>query len=406
MNLETLVERACLESGYNDTDDVAAAEKFARHWDEHIWNYALWKDALVVCDVAIAPATNDDHAEGIVFLPEVIDRVVAVRSTNNQIVVRGQEHYYRMDFDSFAATGTPIEFNILPPAWFTWRWSDAVNYLTVSGAAGDTTSAIKIVWLDGAGKRTVTQTTVGAAAQLEPASADSVTVLAVFKVTTSASVNLQGYVLGSDLVTGSYSGLFSTYALTGLTPGLTYYYTPGNEQSAGQGSLISPGNVASPISAGYFTATTGTVTFAAPALDPAYAGVAVTGTIQLATLTISGTLTAIETHSPAYQRLRLLPIPTADFTLKVLGKAKYEPLDFDQQEPSLRNCTNALLAFIRGSLKRRGGENGAAQLEFQEANALLKQVEQIEALQAANNSRFMPEDGYGPEFGIGPYRHL
>lgn len=405
MNLETLVDRACLESGYNDTDDVAAAQKFARHWDEHIWNSALWKDSLVVCDVAVTPSTNDDHAEGIVFLPEVIDRVVAVRSTTNQILVRGQEHYYRMDYDSFAATGTPIEFNILPPAWFTWRWSELVNYLTVSGAAGDSSDAIKIVWLDGAGKRTVTQTTVGALAQLEPASEDSVTVLAVYKEVTTAAVNVSARVLGTDIVTCVFSGFpFASASQTGLTIGQMYYYTPGNEAMMGTGGLIGPGVIAGAISAGFFVATTTSVNFAAPASGD-YSGVAVTGTIQPAPDTVFGTLSTTDTRSPSYTRLRLLPIPTAALTLKVLGKAKYEPLDFDQQEPSLRNCTNSLLAFIRGSLKRRGGENAAAQIEFQEANALLKQVEQIEALQAANNSRFTPEDGYGPEFGIGPYRH-
>jgi hypothetical protein len=391
MNLETLVERACLESGYNDTDDVAAAEKFARHWDEHIWNYALWKDALVVCDVAVTPATNDDHAEGVVFLPEVIDRVVAARSTTQQIVVRGQEHYYRMDFDSFAATGTPIEFNILPPAWFTWRWSDAVSYMTVSGAGGDAAAAIKIVWLDGAGKRTVTQTTVGAAAQLEPASEDSVTVLAVYKVATTAAVTVveqTAYIAANGTIYDSFV-LFS-----GLTIGKDYILIPGGSES-GQNAIIN--GVTTLMTTGVpipFTAEQDSITV--------YGFYDQTVSASLSTDPVTYTLSTTDTRSPSYQRLRLLPIPTAAFTLKVLGKAKYEPLDFDQQEPALRNCTNALLAFIRGSLKRRGGENAAAQMEFQEANALLKQVEQIEALQAANNSRFMPEDGYAPEHGIGP----
>jgi len=314
MNLETLVERACLESGYNDTDDIAAAEKFARHWDEHIWNHALWKDSLVTCDVAVTPDTNDDHAEGILFLPEVIDRVVAVRLASNQVVVRGQEHYYRMDFDSFAATGTPLEFVILPPAWFTWRASPSENYLSISGAVADAAIQVKIVWMDGIGRRTTTTTTVGVGSQLEPESDDSVTLLRMAKPVTTAAIGFN---------------------------------------AEGDGTVLY-------------------------------------------------SLSAADTTSPSYQRIRLLPMPTVDMTVKVLGKAKYEPLDFDQQEPALRNCTNALLAFIRGSLKRRGGENVAAQLEFQEGNALLKQVEQIEALQAANNSRFTPEDGFGPEHGIGP----
>jgi hypothetical protein len=323
MNLETLVDRACLESGYNDTDDVAAAQKFARHWDEHIWNSALWKDSLVVCDVAVTPSTNDDHADGIVFLPEVIDRVVAVRTSNNQIVIRGQEHYYRMDFDSFAATGTPIEFNILPPAWVTLYMLSTITNPT-------------------AGQRCVIRTI--------DASDGTETLRIRFQI-----------------------GTQPIKTLAGTVPTLyNYIYANSESQTVTVFGLQKP-------------TTTNPIRINGENVDDLYAELA-----------------AADTCSPRYQRLRLLPIPTADFTLKVLGKAKYEPLDFDQQEPALRNCTNALLAFIRGSLKRRGGENAAAQMEFQEANALLKQVEQIEALQAANNSRFMPEDGYAPEHGIGP----
>lgn len=307
MNLETLVERACLEAGYNDADDVTAAEKFARHWDEHIWNSALWKAALVACDVAVTPASNDDHAEGIVYLPEVIDRVVAVRSTSNQIVVRGQEHYYRMDWDAFGAAGTPLEFVILPPAWFSCE--SAVYFQ--SSAAADATTVIKYTYTDKAtGQKFSRSSTMNAA----DTDSYSPVMLQVFKPAT-----------------------------TGI---LTAYRVDNDAQVA--------------------------------------------------------FLSATETSSPSYQRIRLIPKPTADLTVTVLGKAKYEPLEFDQQEPALRNCTNALLAFMRGSLKRRGGEIGAAQLEFAEANALVKQVEQIEALQAANNQRFIPEEGYGPTGGLGP----
>lgn len=308
MNLETLVERACLESGYNDTDDQAAAAKFARHWDEHIWNAALWKDALVVCDVAVTPGSNDDHAEGVVFLPEVIDRVVAVRTAANQILVQGQEHHYRIDYDSFTAEGAPVEFHILSPGWL----ASSVPVTLVPSSTSDNDITVRLVTLNlVTGQRSTTSGTLGNSIGIDPS--NRTLIERFFKPETTSSVT---------------------------------------------------------------------------AKDDA--------------LIVLGTVGQSETASPLYQRLRLLPIPTADLTLKVLGKAKYEPLEFDQQEPALRNTTNALLAYMRGSLKRRGGENGAAQLEFAEANALLEQVKQIEALQAANNQRFLPEAGYGPDHGLGP----
>lgn len=315
MNLTTLVERAGLESGYNDTDDIAAGKKFARHWDEHIHNYALWKDALVVVEVAVDPTTNEDHAEGTVYLPDIVDRVVAVRSTERAILIQGQEHYYRMDYDTFTQSGEPIEFMILPPAWFKWRVpsDNSSSWIGISGAVGDAEEAIRIIWLDGAGKRTVVTSTVGGAITMEPDDRVSVTVLAAYKPATDADVVV--FLEGAGELTR---------------------------------------------------------------------------------------LAAAATASPSYARIQLIPKPTAPVTLRVLAKAKYLDLDFDQQEPALRNLNLALLAFIRGSLKRRGGEGAAAATEFGEGNALLKQASQIEALQAANNQRFTPEEGYGPEYGIGP----
>jgi len=325
MNLETLVERACLEAGYNDADDVTAAEKFARHWDEHIWNSALWKAALVACDVAVTPASNDDHAEGIVYLPEVIDRVVAVRSTSNQIVVRGQEHYYRMDWDAFGAAGTPLEFVILPPGWMTFRTpgfiipTNKLNGEDFSRNQADDGVVVRAIWRDAEGIRRTTETPLF--------QSDG----------TEWDVN---------------------YAQSGI-------------------HVFEIERLYKPVTAGPVT-------------------------IMDDNAEVLAQLTASQTAAPLNQRIRLIPKPPADLTVTVLGKAKYEPLEFDQQEPALRNCTNALLAFMRGSLKRRGGEIGAAQLEFAEANALVKQVEQIEALQAANNQRFIPEEGYGPTGGLGP----
>ena len=401
MNLETLVERACLESGYNDTDDVAAAEKFARHWDEHIWNYALWKDSLVTCDVSVPPDTNEDHAKGILFLPEVIDRVVAVRLASNQVVVRGQESYYRMDYDAFAATGTPCEFVILPPAWFTAHL-EAGGYVSFAGVAADAAATMRIIWENGSGRRTTSNTTIGSGLNLTAPSDDWITVLAAYKPASNSDVDFSKtsaeatddpntlIVSGTNYsdVNGTYVSTDGGLSYTNATSSATITYVPETPlwrldigEWAYQKSGTSPIGLWSPAN------------YSDPSPTVAY---------DTATTVAVATFAAADTKAPSYSRIRLLPIPTTDMTVKVLGKAKYEPLDFDQQEPALRNCTNALLAFIRGSLKRRGGENAAAQMEFSEATALLKQVEQIEALQAANNSRFTPEDGFGPEHGIGP----
>lgn len=415
MNLETLVERACLESGYNDTDDAAAAEKFARHWDEHIWNVALWKAALVAVDIAVAPETNGDHAEGIIFLPEIIDRVVAVRNANNQILIAGQEHHYRMDYDAFAASGAPVEFHILAPAWFTWRGYQGLEL----AAASDASLRACVIWKDynGQGRKTLLQS--GEQILSQTTSADK-TAMVVSGAGISAANGL--LVRASDTYNGkpiylSGTGEYTGGVLSGTGAQIHYDATYGWQA----GALVS-GNFGDYYGSNSHVATPDLVTLWLDQGDPTLPTVTAQYSTRIEVLKMfkpastasvalnpvvtgdaaGGTLEATDTASPNYQRIRLLPMPTTAFTLKVLGKAKYEPLEFDQQEPALINCTNALLAFMRGSLKRRGGEIGAAQLEFQEANALLQQVIQIEALQAANNQRFLPDAGFGPEHGLGP----
>ena len=402
MNLTTLVERACLEAGYNDADDLTAGKKFARHWDEHIHNSALWKDALTTNTVAIDPTNNLDHAEGIVYLPEIVDRIVAARTDVNTLRIVNEEDYYRLDFDALAATGTPSEFAIRPPAWFKWRPTAGITGIIPTGAAGDTTQPLRLIYQDGAGYRRTADTTVGAAATITPPDGVSLTFLAAFKATTTAAVTLignNGSAVGPNLVTGTYNGANKISFL--VTLGATYEYIAGNETSAAyfSGTVITPGTFVAtdPLAIGSTTLVVLTKT--------AGAGIAGTAVFRIAAVTATtfGTLAATDTKSPSYTRMRLLPIPNKTFTLSVLAKTKYQDLDFDQQEPALRNLNNCLMAFIRASMKRRGGENGAAMAEFAEANALLTKTQQIEALQAANNQRFLPEVGMGPEWGIGPH---
>jgi hypothetical protein len=124
------------------------------------------------------------------------------------------------------------------------------------------------------------------------------------------------------------------------------------------------------------------------------------------TATIAGVnyaLAAADTRSPSYQQIRVFGMPTQATTLRILGKRPYQALDYGTEEPFLRNSENCLIAFTRGDLLRRGGENANAQLAFQEAAAMLQELKDVEAVQAANNQRIMPDSGYGPEWGFGPY---
>jgi hypothetical protein len=115
-----------------------------------------------------------------------------------------------------------------------------------------------------------------------------------------------------------------------------------------------------------------------------------------------GTLEATETRSKIHQRVRVFGIPQTSIPIKVLGKAVYEPLNFDQQEPKITGSHLALMALVKYDLRVRGDQIGAAQNDLQEYTALLDTLKKEEMQQEAYNTRIIPSYGMGPEYGIGP----
>lgn len=440
VTLLELIANVCTATGYLEDDDKAACRTFLTQRDRLIYDSALWKDSLVMCPVAVDPVNNADHAEGLVLLPEAIGRPVAVRTAENAVRVNGLETYFRYDADKFAETGTPFEFSIMPPAWFTVRpVADPFTHTNVvvpayAFSVVDNIPGAPVGIFDVLGS--TVNLTVGKVYQLKAAS------------------TMSGYIIKSD------DGNFELEKLVRTTAGQTVYFTATSDQvmflgpddghlsgdfhevglyafdgnldkielttrfkSSGAGSTLKlEGDVDAIVrvlwrdSKGEKYNTTGKLPLTlVPNDDAGFFEIdAVFKSSTNAPLTITlidgtgvtclqATLAAAATRSPTYQRLRLFGIPSTAVVLKVLGKAKYDPLDFDTQEQTIRNSENCLLAFGRGDLLRRGGENGAAQLAFQEAAALLQQLKDVEAVQAANNQRIIPDSGYGPEWGIGPY---
>ena len=88
--------------------------------------------------------------------------------------------------------------------------------------------------------------------------------------------------------------------------------------------------------------------------------------------------------------------------MKVLGKKKFEPLTFDQEEPAIKNLDNCLLALALGDLWARRRQMGKAAMFYQEGAALLKELALLETVQAAHNTQFLPDGGAGDAlFGPG-----
>lgn len=405
MNLSQMVEQICQDTGYLDTDDRAFARTALRQRDDLLWRMGLWKDALVQVNLTVDPTTNADHAEGVIYLPEVIERVVAVRTADQAINVSGLETFYRVPYDKFSQTGLPYDFAKLNPGWFTWRGYLGLKLVTV---AGDNTQRMRVKWRDDLGRQytqsltndqLISSTALSTAPKMDTivlvsgAGTAAANGVYVGSGTTFTQVEDARYRITSD---GS-GGLILVLNPTPETAEILYTHEDSTDVESGAwvaelGTAPVPTVIYAPESRIEVESLFKQVTVGDVALNPQTVGDAAGATVALA-----------DTASPRYQRIRLLPIPQASTALKVLGKAKYVPLDFDQQEPQVTGSHLALMAFAKHALRKRGGEHGAAQDDLQEAMGLLEVLKREEMQQEANNQRIIPSHGYGDAF-FGPGR--
>jgi len=117
---------------------------------------------------------------------------------------------------------------------------------------------------------------------------------------------------------------------------------------------------------------------------------------DIAALTAFRAILAAETRLEKYQRIQLLPVPTAAVTLRLLVKQKYEELASDYQEPRLRQAENVLIALAMGDMFVRSGQIGASEKFYAEGLALLQQMANVEFHQQAQRMRLVPAAEYDP----------
>lgn len=416
MNLAEMAAQICADTGYLDTDDVTFAKQALRQRDDLLWRMGLWKDSLVQVNLTVDPENNEDHAEGVIYLPAGVERVIGVRTADHALNVSGLETFFRAGFDAFGQTGEPWEFAKLRPGWFTWRGFQGLQLAT---AAGDSTQTMRVKWRDDAGTEHTDALQDGGQLTSTPTSTDKSGML----VSAAGVVTLNGLLIAAD---ETYNGkpiyLSGTAAISGgtLSGSGGQIHWDGSMWQAGvlisgafgdyygsNDAVATPDLVTTWIDQGDPTLPTVTAqyrlnievyalykptTSAAVSLNPILSGDAA-----------GGTLPAADTASPVYQRIRLLPKPTAETAIKILAKAAYVPLDFDQAEPQITGSHLALMAFAKHSLRKRGGEHGAAAEDLNEAMGLLETLKKEEMQQEAHNQRIIPAYGYGDQF-FGPGR--
>ncbi len=396
MNRSDLVSYITTKSGLVEPEDITACQLFLNKRYELIFNSYLWKDTLGAVDITVDPY-NPDNAEGIVLLPEVIDRVVGVRTTRNAVRITALEDFYNIDFDQFQQQGVPYQFSILSPVWFVWR-----GYLGLQiSSESDANTQFKVTWRDNLGKRYVQNLANGSLlSSTAPANAPNDTGVILVSGAGDAAVN--GVYVGSGTtytkvadaryritINNDGTGLWILF-VGQILYGLANTLNPVSNKWTWQffdGDAPAPITTYAPQSRIEIESMFKPVTNGDVSLNPQIAGDASGGTLGLS-----------ETASPQYIRLRLISIPTIKTTLTVLGKKKFVPLDFDQEVPAIRNCDNCLIAFTMADMLIRGRQYSKAQAQEQEGGILLQELAKLEAIQAANYQRFIPFSGFADPF--------
>lgn len=99
-------------------------------------------------------------------------------------------------------------------------------------------------------------------------------------------------------------------------------------------------------------------------------------------------------------RLRLIPTPTMAGELMVIGKRNCPALEADTDEPDLPGAAESLCSFVEGDLWRSiFRQFSKGQACYDEANALLLRMRDLETNQSTNAWRIVPSVGSGYDSG-------
>lgn len=151
MTLTELAAQATELARKTDGDSVTFAKASLRRRLQTLWNQCLWKSSLRVVTVAVTPETDALHAEGILLMPHVIERVCGVRSGDWPLVPAPMEAWSRTALDEFTITGTPQSYTILKPVVWAWASSTGGKPFVETASADDVIPFLNARYLDSSG---------------------------------------------------------------------------------------------------------------------------------------------------------------------------------------------------------------------------------------------------------------
>ncbi len=388
MTLLELANQVSTVTGFVEDDDLSAAKSFLTAKHRLMWNHQLWKDSLVEYNVTLSPDgyTPDSvwlPTAGVLLLPDTIQKVLAVRSSDYHMNVQRQEYYYRIDFNAFASQGAPYEFVVLPPA--VWQMDDNVDLKVVLGNADDvgTVITLDILKVDGVSYYRYPLTTYGTETYgaIPPGRTNQIG--SIIKSATSGVVTIQclNYPISVLSNTTLSAQTFVTVDEDGITA--SYVVAAGQTQQVdARFNSITVGIFEYEVS----PALSGTFTFNGSSIQRAETVYSIVEML------------ATDLVAPKRQRIRFVRIPSDETTVRVLGKRNPPSFSNNSDEPAITGCEDYLIAFASAQMWERARQFGKKQLLMQEADALLGDLIKQETVQQAHHISITPETGMGGDY--------
>lgn len=396
MTLSDLTTQVSTVTGFVEDDDISAIKNFLTAKHRLMWNHQLWKDSLVEYNVTLSP---DDYTPdkvwlptaGVLLLPPTIQKVLAVRSSDYHMNVQRQEYYYRIDYNAFAAQGSPYEFVVLPPC--VWQMDGLGELLAVLSNAEDISQVITTDMLKGDGVsylryllttsalETYFNLDVAAyAAKIPPCFTNQIG--AIIKPTGNGAFTMKVVDYPTTVLTNNdvASATFSTVNTDGNT---VDYVVAAGESETVQGRMTSVW-----IGLSSITQTPFGGTFTWDGMNVSFAITPYTLCEMLAT----------DVAAPKRQRIRFVQIPNVPTTVRVLGKRNPPSFSNDSDEPAITGCEDYLIAFASAQMWERARQFSKKQLLMAEADALLGDLVKQETVQQAHHVQIVPENGMGGDY--------
>lgn len=410
MNLQNLAYTIGQRIGLVQNNDLIACKAFLQVRYDQLWRSFLWRDSLIEYVLPIDPAatylptSNYLPTKGHLILPPIFGQVIACRTNANSMNVQRPMLYYRMSQDEFTKGGSPLEFYLLSAA--VWELDTFQNTCATDSNGADVGQPFTVDFgaSDGVSiNRSVLKFVTDSQWASSATIAKTDLIASLTKPVTAGSVLLQVY--GFPVTTVVNSSANSVDFTFTDSNGVVIPFT----LTAGQTKVLSTA-----VSAYTFNDVVGghsnSATFSLLGGTFTYAG----GTDLVLVLVYYpiATLQATDTDAPKCQRIRFVSIPNAATIVRVLGKRITPPLSADSDSPVINGMDGVLFGLGYYDMCARKNSQGTpeAQAALTEAvgpefltrgvpGGFLGKLIEEEVIQAASNTRIIPEGGFGDTGG-------